>query len=307
MKFFVIGDVSVDHLHFLEHIPAPGEESIPSRSVLLPGGAGGTAAYHLAKLGNDVRLAARVGDDPFKDVALKQLKSAKVNLGSLQEDETLLTGTITIMVMPDAERAMIAAGGANRNLDAAELKKKDVDAADAMLVSAYSLIGGPQREYAVKAIAAAKKAEIPVFIDLGTGAVNSAGPKLLESVKNADYLLMNQHELERITGITGISEALESLREHGLSNIVIKLGAMGAIVWTPKHTELLEAHEIEDVVDSTGAGDAFAAAFAHAVMSKMEMRQAVRYANVAGALAASSVGAQGASLNHEDILKKLKK
>jgi ribokinase len=305
VKLYVIGDVTVDHLYFLSKLPGPGEDVSPTRSTLIPGGAGGTIAYYLARLGHEVTLAARVGDDPFQALALRHLREANVNLTQVQQDRNAMTSTITIMVTPDAERAMISSGGANRNLDAAELKKKDIESADGLVVSAYSLIGGAQREFAVKAIDTAKKADVPVFIDLGTGAVNAAGAKLLESVKGADYLLMNQLELLRITEASSISDALEGLHQRGVNNVVIKVGAMGSIVWTPTETELLEGYEIDGVVDSTGAGDAFTAAFASAVLSGLDMKRAARYANVAGAMVATNVGAQSTPLSHQTILEHL--
>ena len=269
MKLFVIGDVTVDHLYFLERIPRAGEEAMPIRSTLIPGGAGGSLAYYAAQLGHQVTLGARVGNDPFQEVALSKLKAVGVDLSAIQKDENTLTSTITIMVTPDAERSMISAGGANRNLDAAELPKKAIEDSDAMIISAYALVSGMQREYTVKAMQLAQKLKIPIFIDLGTGAVNTAGTKLLEIVKSADYLLMNQLELARITGHTSISDALEGLHAQGVHTVVVKVGSMGAIVWTPEDSELIEGYEIDGVADSTGAGDGFTAAFAHAILLGM--------------------------------------
>ncbi len=306
MKFFVIGDVTVDHIHFLERIPSAGEDATPIRSALLPGGAGGTLAYYAARLGHEVTLAARVGDDPFRTVALQNLIRDEVNLSALQTDPELMTSTITILVTPSAERTMISATGANRHLDAAELTTKAIERSDGLIVSAYALISGGQRDYTVQAMEIAKKAGVPIFIDLGTGAVNAAGTKLLEMVKSADYLLMNQLELFRITGRDSISEALDGLNAQGLKTVVIKVGALGAILWTPTLSELLEGYEIEGVADTTGAGDGFTAAFAHAVLSGYDLSRAVRYANVAGALVATSIGAQGSQMTHADILERLR-
>jgi ribokinase len=306
VKFFVIGDVTVDHIHFLERIPSAGEDATPIRSALLPGGAGGTLAYYAARLGHEVTLAARVGNDPFRTVALQNLIRDEVNLSALQTDPELMTSTITILVTPSAERTMISATGANRHLDAAELNASDLQGSDGLIVSAYALISGGQRDYTVKAMEIAKKAGVPVFIDLGTGAVNAAGTKLLDMVKGADYLLMNQLELFRITGRDSISEALDGLNAQGLKTVVIKVGALGAILWTPTLSELLEGYEIEGVADTTGAGDGFTAAFAHAVLSGYDLPRAVRYANVAGALVATSIGAQGSQMTHTDILERLR-
>jgi ribokinase len=302
VKFYVIGDVTVDHLYHLQRLPAPGEEVNPIRSSMQPGGAGGTVSVTLARLGHQVTLAARVGDDPFADYALQQVKESGVALAAVQRDPDHLTSTITVMQTPDGQRAMIASGAANRQLDAAKLKKKDIEGASALLLSAYSLIGGPQREYALKAIDTAKKAGVPVFIDLGTGAVNAAGMRLLDSVLSADYLLLNQHELLALTETSSISTALEVLRARGASNVVVKVGAMGSIIWTPDETELVEAVDTgEDVVDTTGAGDTFVAVFAHAVLAGQPLAAAARAANAAGALAATKVGAQSRPITTGDL------
>ena len=305
MKFYVIGDVTVDHMHFLERIPVAGEDITPSRSVLLPGGAGGTMAYHAAHLGHTVTLAARVGKDPFANVALENLKKSGVQLSALQFDTNIMTSTVTILVTEGAERTMISASGANRYLDVSQIENKTLTASDAVIISAYALISGAQREYTLNAMQQAKTAKIPVFIDLGTGAVNAAGTSLLEMVKSADYLLMNQLELFRITGKNSISEALENLEALGLQTVVIKVGALGAILWTPKESELLEGYAVENVLDTTGAGDAFTVAFAHAVLSDFTLPRAVAYANIAGAMAAQAIGAQGATLNHDLIVQHL--
>jgi ribokinase len=305
VKFFVIGDSTVDHIHFLNHIPTPGEDVAPTRSTLQPGGAGSTMAFYLAQLGHEVHLAARVGNDPFQALALQQVQAAGVKQDLIQHDDQLLTSTITILVTPDAERAMISSGGANRNLDPALLNQKQLESCDALLVSAYSLIGGLQREYALRAMELARQAKIPVFVDLATGAVNAAGTQLVEGVKSADYLLMNQLELSRITARDSISNALEGLRERGINRVVVKVGAQGSIVWTPTETELLEGYAVDGVIDTTGSGDAFTAAFAHAILEGLPMRQAARYANVAGAIVATHAGAQSAVLRHENILERL--
>lgn len=177
MKFYVIGDVTVDHLYHLSRLPEPGEEVAPTRATMQPGGAGGTISVTLARLGHTVTLAARVGDDPFAEYALASVRESGVSQAAIQQDPELLTSTITVMQTPDGQRAMISHGAANRQLDPAKLKKKDIEGADALIVSAYSLTEGPQREYALKAIEMAQKAKkpVPVFIDLGTGAVNKVG------------------------------------------------------------------------------------------------------------------------------------
>ncbi|WP_309571233.1 carbohydrate kinase family protein [Deinococcus sp.] len=304
MKFYVIGDVTVDHLYQLDRLPRSGEEVTPLRASMKPGGAGGTISVTLARLGHTVTLAARVGVDPFAEYALSHVRRSGVGEGAIQQDDQHLTSTITVMQTEDGDRTMISDGAANRQLDPAKLKKKDVETSDALIVNAYALIEGPQRTYALEAIAHARSAKkpVPVFIDLGTGAVNKAQGSLVDDVIGADYLTLNQQELQALTGTGSISTALAKLGQAGAKRVVVKVGKMGSITWTPTDTELVDAVLPEnDVVDTTGAGDTFTATFAHAVLGGLNMAEAARAANAAGALAATSLGAQERSITQADL------
>ncbi|CAM4008900.1 carbohydrate kinase family protein [Deinococcus marmoris] len=304
MKFYVIGDVTVDHLYHLNKLPRPGEEVTPLRASMKPGGAGGTIAVTLARLGHTVTLAACVGDDPFAEYALSRVRESGVNEAAIQRSASHLTSTITLMQTADGQRTMISDGAANRQLDPSKLKKKDVEACDALIVNAYSLIEGPQREFTLQAVEYARSAKkpVPVFTDLGTGAVNKVGTGLREEALNSDYLTLNQHELQALTGTRSISAALKQLGEAGAQKVVVKVGKMGSIIWTPTETELVDAVPPEGaVVDSTGAGDTFTATFAHAILSGGSMAESARAANAAGALAATGFGAQEHPITAADL------
>lgn len=111
MRFFVLGDISVDLIYFLDRIPEPGEEVPARRALMKPGGAGATLAAHLASLEHKVYLAGRVGQDPFKHVALTVVEQVGVDLRHLQEDPENQTSSILILLTPGGERSMISAGG----------------------------------------------------------------------------------------------------------------------------------------------------------------------------------------------------
>jgi ribokinase len=300
-KFFVIGDVTVDQMYFVNELPEAGGEAAATRALMGPGGAGGTIATVLARLGGEVKLAARVGRSPFAELALKHVRAAGVDTRLVQVDQKLQTSSVTLLITPDTQRTMISAGGASRNLDAAELKTSELTLCDALVISAYSLIGGWQREYAVKALEAAKASRLTTFIDLGSGAVNALKDRLISLVSGVDYLLMNQHELYTLTGESSISDAVVGLAQHGIKRLVVKVGEMGSIVVTPELTELVEAFEVDDVLDSTGAGDYFTAAFAYGIMEGYDLHYAARLGNIAGALNVTHIGAQSAELDAETL------
>jgi ribokinase len=293
-EFLVVGDATVDQMYFVDSVPEPGGEITATRAVMEPGGAGGTMATALARLGHDTRIATRVGTGPFSELALKNAFEAGVSSDLIQVDEVLQTSSVTILVTPDTQRTMITAIGASRALDAAELDAGSVEDLDALVMSAYSLVDGPQRDYAVKALELARAAGATTFVDMGTGAVNALRDRLIGLVRKVDYLLMNERELFALTGRQTISEAVSGLASRGIQRLVVKVGEMGSIVITPEASELIDPYDIDGVVDTTGAGDYYTAAFAHAIMRGADLVEAARAGNVAGALNTTEVGAQRA-------------
>jgi ribokinase len=290
--FLVVGDATVDQMYFVDAVPEPGGEITARRAVMEPGGAGGTMATALARLGHDVRIATRVGTGPFSKLALRYAREAGVSEALVQVDDVLQTSSVTILVTPDTQRTMISAVGASRNLDASELSRRAFDGLDALVVSAYSLVDGPQRAYAVQALELAREAGAATFVDMGTGAVNALRGRLIGLVSKVDYLLMNEKELFALTGRDTISEAVAGLASQGIERLIVKVGEMGSIVITPEDSELVDPYEIDGVIDTTGAGDYFTAAFAHAIVGGADLVAAARAGNVAGALNTTEIGAQ---------------
>lgn len=293
-EFLVVGDATVDQMYFVDTVPEPGGEITATRAVMEPGGAGGTMATALARLGHRTRIATRVGTGPFSELALRNALAAGVSDELIQVDDALQTSSVTILVTPDTQRTMITAIGASRALDASSLDADVVGGLDALVMSAYSLVDGPQRDYAVRALELARAAGATTFVDMGTGAVNALRDRLIGLVRKVDYLLMNEKELFALTGRQTISEAVAGLASRGIERLVVKVGEMGSIVITPEASELVDPYEVDGVVDTTGAGDYYTAAFAHAIMAGADLLSAARAGNVAGALNTTEVGAQRA-------------
>ena len=300
-KFFVVGDVTVDQMYFVKELPEKGGETNVTKAVLEPGGAAGTLATILAKLANQVSLASSVGVGPFAELALSEIKKAGVDISKLQYNQDKQTSTVTLLITPDGERTMISSAGASRQLDSSLLQEEDITSSDALVMSAYSFIGGKQREYSLKAFEIAKKNNVKTFIDMGSGAVNALEDNLIPLLKGVNYLLMNQHELFTLTATDSISDAVADLSKHGIENIIVKLGAMGSMVITPDNTELIEALELDNIVDTTGAGDNYTAAFAHSIMQGKSLLEAAYFGNVVGALSATIISAQKTDLSPDTL------
>jgi ribokinase len=299
----VVGDATVDQMYFIDALPDLGGEVSATHAVMEPGGAGGTIATALARLGHRVSIATRVGNGPFSTLALKHLRASGVDLGLVQVDEHLQTSSVTILVTPDGQRTMIGAAGASRELDARSLRTEHVAGRDALVLSAYSLVTGPQRTYALRALQLAKEAGVRTFVDMGTGAVNALQDRLMPLLDDVEVVLMNERELFTLTGEGSISDAVAGLRARGIEQVVVKVGEMGSIVVTPERSELVEALEIDGVVDSTGAGDVYTAAFVSALLDGEDLLRAAWLGNVAGALTTREIGAQRVAIDRATLLR----
>ena len=300
-KFFVVGDVTVDLMYFVDELPEAGGEVSVSRSRMEPGGAGGTIAVVLARLGHKVKIATRLGQGPFAEMALKNVYTAGVDTSCIQRDTEHQTGSVTLLVTPDAQRTMISSSGASRYLDPNLLEEQDITSCDALVMSAYSLLGGQQREYALKALHTAYEAGLTTFIDMGSGVVNRLKDELISFVQEVDYLLMNQKELYTLTGENSISDAVEGLAEHGVRRVIVKVGEAGSIVITPELTELVESFPVDEVVNSAGAGDYYTAAFAHGIMTGEALLSSAKLGNIAGALNVTELGAQQPAITLSEL------
>jgi ribokinase len=288
----VVGDATVDQMYFVDRVPDPGGEITASHAVMEPGGAGGSMAVALARLGHNTRIATRVGTGPFSELALKNLKEAGVHLDLVQHDPQRQTSSVTILVTPDTQRTMISSSGASRHLDVEGLTVDAFAGFDAVVISAYSLVAGAQREYAMRAIEGALKHGAATVVDMGTGAVQALQGELVDLVQSVDYVLMNEKELFAMTGETTISEAVSDLTRRGIGRMVVKVGDMGSIVVTKDRSELVDPFDVDEVIDTTGAGDYFTAAFTHAILDGADLIDAARAGNVAGALNTTRIGAQ---------------
>ena len=301
-EFLVIGDATVDQMYFIDALPEVGGEVSATYAVMEPGGAGGTIATALARLDHDVAIATRVGTGPFSTLALKYLRTTGVDMALVQADPYQQTSSVTILITPDGQRTMIGAAGASRDLDARALRPEHVTGRDALVMSAYSLVSGPQRTYALRALQLAKDAGVRIFVDMGTGAVNALQEGLISLLEGVEVVLMNERELFTLTGESSISDAVSGLRARGIDQVVVKVGEMGSIVVTPERSELVEAFAIDGVVDTTGAGDVYTAAFVASVLEGRDLLQAAWLANVAGALTTREIGAQRVVIDRATLL-----
>ena len=296
-KIVVVGSSNTDMVIKMDRIPNPGETIIGGDFILAAGGKGANQAVAAARLGGEVTFIARVGKDIFGQQAIEGFRQEGIHTDFIVTDEQHPSGVALIFVDQQGENSIGVASGAN-----GQLSIEDVAAARAELESAKVLL--LQLETPIKTVqyAARTAKEMGVKVILNPAPARTLDDELLG---NVTVLTPNETEAELLTGIrltaaASTREAAAQLKQRGVKNVIITLGAKGAIAITDDGAQQIPSKEVK-AVDTTAAGDAFNGALAFALAEDKSLEEAVRFANLAGALSATRMGAQPSMPTLEEL------
>jgi ribokinase len=287
---FVLGSINQDFVLRVERRPNPGETVTNAELSTHNGGKGANQAAAAALLGASVTILGRVGDDEFGEPLVRALEEKGIDTSLVEPAPGVATGAAFITVTPDGENAITVAPGANRSLT-----PEDVDAASGAIGAARVLVA--QMEVPVETVYRA----VEVAAETGTRALVNLAPVFevpQELLEKLDPLVVNEHEAafllgRRVEGVDGALSAARRLLSLGPHSAVITVGEAGAVFANGESAGHLPAPKVE-VVDTTGAGDAFVGALAAQLAHEASLEEAVAYAVRAGAAAVTKEGAQGA-------------
>lgn len=296
----IVGSLNMDQVVYVERLPTLGETLLGTGSVrLIPGGKGANQAVTMARLGATVKMAGRVGSDSFGTCLLQALQADKVDHSLITIDEQEASGVAFIFLSPQGENAIVVAAGANGHVGKDPVQMAQILAA---LPGAQALV--LQMEIPVETVqslaAAGHQAGVPVMLNL---APVQALP--LETLRQLEVLIVNETEAcflrdllanarqpgSEIKHLSDASRLALSLHAQGITNVVITLGAEGAILASQGKTIHVAAPHV-NVVDTTAAGDCFAGALTVALTEGQEITRALRFAVFASALKVTKFGAQ---------------
>jgi len=289
-EVFVVGSINQDFVLKVERRPKPGETVTDAVLSTHNGGKGANQAAASALLGASVALLGRVGDDGFGGPLVEALRDKGVDTALVEPAPDSSTGTAFITVTGDGENAITVAPGANRRLT-----PEDVDAASGAVGDAAVLV--VQMEVPQECVAKA----VEVAGGVGTRAILNLAPPFEVPrmvLENLDPLVVNEHEAafllgDRVEGVEAALAAASELLALGPKSAVVTVGSDGAVFAEEGDAGHVPAPKAE-VVDTTGAGDAFVGALAVRLARGDALGDAVSYAVRAGAAAVTREGAQGA-------------
>jgi sugar/nucleoside kinase (ribokinase family) len=291
-RVLVVGDVMTDVIVVPEGPLVRGSDR-RAKIRLMPGGSGANQAVWLGHMGADVRFVARVGGDDkaqfdahFRSFGVQPILTA---------DPELPSGYLVTIVDPDGERSFLTDRGANLSLGPEDVPLSLLDDTDFLVVSGYSFFVDRPRQAALGIMAEARRRGIRIVVDPASeGFLREAGPaNFIGWTAGASILFGNYDETFALSGVPDVEQQTKLLGAH-YGMVVIKRGALGASLGDASGIRIsLGAPELE-VLDTTGAGDAFVGAFVAALL-RGESEEACLAAGIdAGSIAVQQIGGQPA-------------
>ena len=284
----IVGDVMMDVTARISSAIEYGSDTPASVSVQAGGSAANTAAW-LASMGHAATFVGCVGDDAFGRDVLDVLESAGVD-ARLAVCADRPTGTCVVIVDGRGERTMFPDKGANDTLDAGAVVAVGLASGDHVHLSGYVLLNPQTRQSGVRILQHARSAGATTSLDAASaGPLRQQRSNVLDVLDLVDILIANEDEATALTGETDTTAALARLA--GLvPTAVVKRGSLGVLARSGS-THVDQAARQTAVVDTTGAGDAFAAGFLAAWLSGADPVDAVRDGQTLAAAAVGRVGA----------------
>jgi len=283
-KVLVLGSINIDFVSFVSRYPQPGETLVSNDFGIFQGGKGANQAIALAKLDVPTLMLGKVGKDILSDLALSSLKESGVNTTGISKSQKNSTGSASIWVNAQGQNSIVIYPGANGEVDEDFIiqHEKFFDVASWFLT---------QFEVPLKstllALKLAKKHGLKTVMD----------PAPVKRFSNnhiwelVDYLLPNEIELKELAHTENILKAIHILKSRGVKEIIVKLGKQGAVYEDEAKLLSFPAVPVEQVVDTTGAGDCFVAGFLHGMIQQKDIPRAIKTANLTASYSIQKKGA----------------
>jgi sugar/nucleoside kinase (ribokinase family) len=293
IKVYCIGDLMLDIVAQIPTTPHDLRLGNDTRTVISThgGGAGGNVASWLAVLGNDVTMVGRIGNDAAGSAITAEFDALGISYGEIVK-EGFHTGVVICLVDPSGERTMLADNGANAGLAASNLPA--LDGVDAVYLTGYAPLAPLSRQGVLEMVRTINSRGIPIVFDPATVGGMQGVPvdEILSWCALMDTVIMNEEEAIYLSELTDCESALNFFVER-TPRAIIKRGSAGAIGLERGGQIISVAAHTSAVVDTTGAGDAFAAGFIDAFTGRRDFSYAMERASAVAGDCVAIVGARG--------------
>ncbi|MGL4404068.1 MAG: ribokinase [Fusobacteriaceae bacterium] len=286
-KIVVLGSINMDLVTFCERAPRGGETLLGKEFRQIPGGKGANQAVAMGKLGADITMLGKVGTEGMGEILLNSMKKDGVETNKI-EKSSKTTGIAKIIVEENGQNRILVVSGANGDVDNQYVDKNIETIKNSDILVCQLEIPMESVKYAFKQ--AKEMGKITVLNPAPAAHLDE------EIIKNSDYIIPNETELEIITGIKtdtleGVKEAALSLLEKGVKGLLITLGSKGSLYIDREREIMTPAYKVK-AVDTTAAGDSFIGGFVKGISEGMEIGVAIELGTKVAAISVTRIGAQ---------------
>ncbi len=301
-KILVVGSMAMDLTVTSERFVGEGETIFGNGFSSAPGGKGANQAVQAARLGSDVTMLGKVGNDNFGNTLVNSLKQSGVNTEKILVSDSVSTGVAVIQIQKNesgTENKIIVIKGSNNEITVDDVAFLETEIINYDMVILQHEI--PQ-EVNSRVAKFAKAKNIPVMLN---PAPSAEVPE--ELISCLSYICPNEHEANDIVGIkpqdeSSINEAVAKLHKMGVENVLITLGKAGCVFSDGNRIVNSPSIDIAPVVDPTAAGDSFIGAFCTAVSSGISADDALVFANCTAGITVSRMGAQTSLPTFDEVI-----
>ncbi|MGH9898074.1 MAG: carbohydrate kinase family protein [Pyrinomonadaceae bacterium] len=286
-KIVVIGELNVDLIATgLPHLPVLGSEILASDFQMVLGGASTVFACGIARLGNQVTFIGQVGEDDFGRFCLAEINRFGIATDHIIKNPDCRTG-VTISLSLQRDRAFVTYTGAISTFAYTQVPLSILDGHHHLHMTSYFLQDA-LREYFPQIMEQARRRNLTTSFDPNSDPTQKWDQSIWQVFKQTDLLFINEEEALQLTGRGSADEALLILGQS-VACVVIKLGARGAIGLKGSESLYAPGFKLE-AVDTTGAGDSFAAGFIHGYLQGRALRECLEWGNACGAMSTLKAG-----------------
>jgi ribokinase len=288
-KICVVGASNLDLISYVPRLPHIGETLHGTRFHMGYGGKGANQAVMAAKLGGDVAIVTKLGQDIFGENTLKNFRSWGIDTRHVLFTDQAFSGVAPIAVDPDGHNAIIIVTGANDLLT-----PQEIEAALPVIAAAQILVCQLEipMETTLAALRIARQEGVTTIFNPAP-----ARPSLRDELYQLSGIFCpNESETELLTGLPVSSQeeteaAARALLQRGAGTVILTLGERGSLLVTATDSVHVPATSVK-ALDTTGAGDAFVGSLAYFLAAGKPLAEAMRRANYIAAISVQSSGTQ---------------
>ncbi len=306
-----IGAALVDMVAKVERHPQEDDEVFVSDLKLLSGGAAANTAYACAKLGLRTAFIGKIGyNDEFGDKITDDFNKVDLDISLIKYSKDYETGSAYVALNPEGNRKIYAYSGAANYLSKEDIVSEEILRSKVIYLSSLKNI-----EPFIEAAEIARENDIHVILNPGMLIIDQGLDNVIQLFKKIEILILSQREYKTLLNIhkqdlseEDILNNVNILQKLGIKVIIVTMGSKGAFLINEKDSAIIPAEKVKNIIDTTGAGDAFSAGFIyrfvhHSGYKFKELKLNIEFGNLIAGRCIQKLGARNGIPSSNEILK----